>query len=242
MSIRDEWQAGVQSEIDFWRAVLVGEQFPDFRQDILQRLDPDTPVSEHIMPFLPEGIPATELKILDVAAGPVSCIGWKIQGQRPQITPIDALADQYRMLLDEFHLVPPTYTQRCDGENIDKIFAPESFDLVHIRNALDHCYDALAVVRNMLAVLKPGGVLIVCGYTDEAVFENYVGLHQWNIRADNGQLIIWRPGERYAVNQLFAEQLAAINAVQDDAHRWTSVTLKKKVAHASAAQTRPVLQ
>ena len=228
MSIRDEWQAGVQSEVDFWRAVLVGQQFPDFKRDVLQRLDPETPVSEHIIPFLPTGIPTTELKILDVAAGPVSCIGWKIRGERPQITPIDALATQYRALLDEFRLVPPAYTQLCDGENIDKLFAPDTFDLVHIRNALDHCYDAVAVMRNMLAVLKPGGMLIVCGYTDEAVFEKYVGLHQWNIRADNGQLIIWRPGERHVVNQLFAEQLVAVNAVQDDANRWTSVTLKKK--------------
>ena len=232
MTIHDEWQAGIQSEIDFWRAVFVGEQFPEFRQDILQRLNPETPVSEHIVPFLPAEIPTTELKILDVAAGPVSCIGWHIRGQRPQITPIDALATQYRTLLDEFQMVPPVYTRACDGENINKLFTPESFHLVHIRNALDHCYDAVAVMRNMLTVLKPGGVLIVCGCTDEAVFENYVGLHQWNIRADGGQLIIWRPGERHEVNQLFAGQLAAVNAVQDDVHRWTSVTLRKKAAPA----------
>ncbi|MEO8746193.1 MAG: methyltransferase domain-containing protein [Rhodanobacter sp.] len=242
MTIRDEWQAGVQSEIEFWRAVLVGEQFPDFKQEIVQRLDPETPVSEHIIPFLPSDIPTSEVKILDVAAGPVSCIGWKIHGQRPQITPIDALATQYRVLLDEFHLVPPVYTQPCDGENIDKLFAPDSFDLVHIRNALDHCYDAVTVVRNMLNVLKPGGVLIICGCTDEAVFENYVGLHQWNIRADDGQLIIWRPGERHAVNQLFADQLGAVNATQDDAHRWTSVTLVKKAGLAFSAHRRPTTQ
>lgn len=228
MTIRDEWQAGVQSEIDFWRAVFVGKQFPDFKRDILQRLDPKTPVSEHIVPFLPADVPVAELKILDVAAGPVSCIGWHIDGQRPQITPIDALATPYRALLDEFGLEPPVYTETCDGEHIDQRFAAESFHLVHIRNALDHCYDAVSVVRNMLAVLKPGGVLIVCGYTDEAVFENYVGLHQWNIRADDGQLVIWRPGERYSVNQLFAGQLADVNAMQDDTHRWTSVTLRKK--------------
>lgn len=228
MSVREEWQAGVQSEIDFWRSVFGGVQFPDFKHEMMQRLDPSAPVAEHIAQYLPAHIPTTEIKILDVAAGPVSCVGWQLNGQRPDITPIDALAVQYRAILGEFQLTPPVYTEQCDGENIPELFAPESFDLVHIRNALDHCYDAVSVMRNMLSVLKHGGVLIVCGHTDEAVFEEYVGLHQWNVRADDGQMIIWRPGERHEINKLFADQLTAVEAMQDDSVRWTSIVLRKK--------------
>ncbi|MGH8234952.1 MAG: class I SAM-dependent methyltransferase [Rhodanobacteraceae bacterium] len=208
--------------------MFVGQEFPTFRQEMLDRINPDATVVKYVAARLPKNVPTTELKILDVAAGPVSCIGWKIDGRSPQITPIDALAEQYRSILGEFQLVPPVYTQHCDGENILDIFPPATFDLVHIRNALDHCYDALAVMRNMLAVLKPGGVLIVCGYTDEAQTGNYDGLHQWNIRVDGGQMVIWRPGERHEINTLFADQLAAADAVQDDSARWTSVTLTKR--------------
>lgn len=228
MNVRDKWQAGVQSEIDFWRSVFVGQKFPAFRQEMLGRIDPDSPVVKYVAARLPKNIPTTDVKILDVAAGPVSCIGWKLDGQSPQITAIDALAPQYRDILDEFQLVPPVYTQHCDGENIQDVFSPATFDLVHIRNALDHCYDALAVMQNMLAVLKSGGVFIACGYTDEAAFGNYDGLHQWNVRVDDGRMIIWRPGERHDVNALFADQIDTTDATQDDLARWTSVTLRKK--------------
>lgn len=228
MSVRDEWQAGVQNEVDFWRAVFDGKQFPAFKQDMIDRAYPEKEIEKYILPYLPTGMPITSLKLLDVAAGPISCLGWKIKGESPQITAIDALAEEYRNILNEFHVVPPVYTQPCDGENITDMYAADSFDLVHIRNALDHCYDALAVVRNMLAVLKPGGFLIVAGHTDEAVFEKYIGLHQWNIRGEDGHMIIWRPGARYDVNVLFADQLVAVEVMQVAGKRWTSITLRKK--------------
>lgn len=228
MNVHDTWKTGVQEEVAFWRAVFEGQQFPDFKLDMMDRLRPDKEIDKYILPYLPKDMPVPEIKILDVAAGPVSCIGWRIGSESPQISAVDALATQYRSILDEFHLVPPVYTELCDGENISKQFPGKYFDLVHIRNALDHCYDALAVVRNMLDVLKPGGVLVVAGYTDEAVFENYAGLHQWNIRADQGHMIIWRPQERYDVNTLFEAELASVEASQLDAQRWTSVVLRKK--------------
>lgn len=228
MSVRDQWQVGVQNEIDFWRAVFDGKQFPDFKQDMIDRAYPEKELDKYILPYLPKDVPINSLKLLDVAAGPISCLGWKIKGESPQITAIDALAGQYRSILNEFHVAPPVYTQPCDGENITDMFAADSFDLVHIRNALDHCYDALAVVRNMLTVLKHGGFLIVAGHTDEAVFEEYIGLHQWNIRGEDGHMIIWRPGERYDVNTLFSDQLMAVEVMQVAGKRWTSITLRKK--------------
>lgn len=228
MDIHEEWKAGVQSEIDFWHEVFVGDKFPEYKREMMGRIKSSTPVSPYIAAHLPTHIPTADVKILDVAAGPISCVGWSINGECPQITPIDALATHYLAILEEFKLVPPVYTQQCDGEKIHTLFPPNSFDVVHIRNALDHCYDALMVMRNMLSVLKPGGVLIVCGYTDEAMFGNYDGLHQWNIRVDDGQMIIWRPGERHEINKLFADQLRSVDAIQDDTCRWTSVKLKKR--------------
>lgn len=229
MDVRSDWQAGVQKEVDFWRAVFIGKQFPEYKQDMLQRLDANNPLMPWIGAHLPQGVPVADVRILDVAAGPVSCVGWQIGGQRPRITPVDALARQYRAILDEFNLVPPEYTQLCDGEEIGQSFSPSSFDVVHIRNALDHCYDALAVVRNMLAVLKPGGMLLIHGFTDEAEFERYDGLHQWNIRGQDGQLVIWRPGARHVVNKVFANELASIEVNQDDVNRWTGAALQKQL-------------
>lgn len=227
MDIRKQWETGVQSEIDFWRAVFVGEQFPDYKAEMMGRLDPDNPLMSWIAEKLPVGVPIGETRVLDVGAGPVSCVGWQVRGERPGITAIDALADRYREILDEFGLVPPVYTQRCDGEEIVHRFRPGSFDVVHIRNALDHCYDAVAVIRNMLAVLKPGGSLLVHGFTDEAEVGHYGGLHQWNVRADEGELVVWRPGVRHVVTREFADQLARTEIVQNDGDRWTMAALTK---------------
>ena len=230
--IKDIWDEGVDSEIQYWKDVFLGAEgpYPIYYEEMMARCDPDAPVPEYIAAHVPKDKIIGNAKILDVAAGPVSCVGWQINGERPQVTAIDALADQYGEILKEAKIVPPIDTFRCDGEDIKDRFKPESFDLVHIRNALDHCYDAMAVVRNMLQVLTPGGKLLICGHTDEAEFGKYDGLHQWNIRGEGGDVIIWRPGVRHSLKETFADQIEWASVDQSDEGRWTSAILCKKAS------------
>ena len=229
-AIKPIWDAGVQFEIDFWRSVFRGDD-QEFLADVMKRLDAQTPIADYIVELFPSSVAAGEVSILDVGAGPVTKVGWHVNGKpRPKITPIDALAPQYRTILDEFKLTPPVYTQHCDGEQIATRFAPGSFDVINICNALDHCYDAMGVMRGMLTALKPGGALLVHGHTDEAEYERYSGLHQWNIRAVGDDMVIWRPNARFSIRQEFGVQIEQMRIQQPEAARWTSVTIHKRRA------------
>src|SRR5690606_6419229 len=149
-----------------------------FHADLKRRLDPETKVLSYLRKHLPaDRVP----RLLDVASGPVTNVGWRHGDVRLDVTAVDALADGFSALLDPHSLVPPVRTQKGDGEILDDLFPADHFDLVHIRNGLDHCYDPLRVLENALKVTRPGGAVFVVGYLNEAEFESYIGLHQWNV-------------------------------------------------------------
>lgn len=232
MSLKEVWESGIQSEVDFWRSVLSGSipEYDAYRAETLARLDPARQLEDYVAALCPSDVAAKEFRILDVAAGPVSSVGWRIGGEAVQLVPIDALAPQYRAILAEFDITPPVWTEHCDGEEMASKFAPGSFDVVHIRNALDHCYEPVSVIRNAFTVLKPGGALCICGHTDEAEYGKYDGLHQWNVRVESDDMIIWRPGERYEVGRIFATQINRSRCQQWDDDRWTSALFWKLIA------------
>ncbi len=57
----------------------------------------------------------------------------------------------------------------------------QGFDLVHCSNALDHTQDPGLAYHKMMTAVKPGGYLIIQGFENEAINENWEGFHQWNI-------------------------------------------------------------
>ena len=48
---------------------------------------------------------------------------------------------------------------KASGEKLTSVFPRNYFDICSCTNALDHCYDPIAAIRQMLAVCKPGGWL-----------------------------------------------------------------------------------
>lgn len=163
--------------------------------------------------------------MVDLAAGPVSCVGWNLDGHTINVTPVDALADDYDRILEGAGITPAVRTISGEAERIDEMFEAASVDLVYIRNALDHCYDVPKVIGSALQVLKPGGHFVVHSYRDEAERERYIGLHQWNLTTENGHFILHRPGTRVDVNKHFAGR-AWVNVLKEDA-AWIEVDIKK---------------
>jgi SAM-dependent methyltransferase len=80
-------------------------------------------------------------------------------------------------------------------------FDSDSFDVAYSRNALDHAVDPLLIVERMLAVVRPGGHVLLRHGRNEAVSEAYVQLHQWNFDERDGQFIIWRVGHETNVTE-----------------------------------------
>jgi hypothetical protein len=124
-----------------------------------------------------------------VGAGPVTLIG---PTTNVEIVAIDPLADTYNAMLHDRGITPFLRTRTAEAERLSSAGLGE-FDLVFSCNALDHCYDPILAIGEMLAVTKPSGVVFFEGYVNEAINEHEAGLHQWNFMPiDTGDLVIWQ--------------------------------------------------
>lgn len=103
---------------------------------------------------------------------------------------VDPLAPFYNRILERYHIDRPAIRFGMI-ENISASYLPDSVDLIHVRNALDHCADPMRGIVEAMACLRPGGVLYLNHFRDEAEREGYRGFHQWNIDLRDGVLTIW---------------------------------------------------
>src|SRR4029077_3066792 len=110
-------------------------------------------------------------------------------------------ANSYAELMRRHDIKPPVLTKPGDGEDVVKLFGANQFDLAFARNCLDHSYDAIRAVRNMIDAAKPGGIIFLWHNQDEAEHLSYEGLHQWNFRLQQGELLVWKAEKKLNVNQ-----------------------------------------
>lgn len=190
------WQRGKKDELVFWLKWFAtrGLSWPD---EYRARLDPERPLQEPVASVLPPG-PA---EILDVGAGPLTVLGKRAPGKTFTITAVDPLASEYDRMLEAFSVVPPVRTVAAEVERLREPFAADTFDVVHMQNALDHSYDPVAGIEEMLAVAKPGGWLVLQHAIDEGESAAYDGLHQWNLTLEDGKFVVWNKDARVAVDE-----------------------------------------
>jgi SAM-dependent methyltransferase len=186
------WRTRKSTEVDFWGEWLVGapgtEQWASDRE---ARLDPDTQIRDPLVRAELERNPAEEISILDVGAGPVTWLGFRYPGKTLTIVPVDPLADEYERLLREAGLDPPIRTICVAGEALLEHFGPRRFDIAYSTNALDHSADPFTIISNMVAVVRPGGVVLLRHKRNEGEGAQYGGLHQWNFDAVDDELLLW---------------------------------------------------
>eukprot|EP00435_Cladocopium_sp_Y103_P008120 s2749_g2.t1 len=132
-------------------------------------------------------------------------------------------------------------------------FPAAHFDVVHIRNALDHSFDPVLGIERMLQVTRPGGWVLLRHARNEGVpgkFRN--GLHQWafDVEDSSGEVhfLIWNPDLRADVtNHLLSTGHAAevktrlLDHPSDDApedERYVWVEIRKPTAEEFASHLR----
>lgn len=210
---RAEWAHGKGDELHFWRHYLAtkGDRWPN---GYAERMNPETPLQELIVRHLDPSL--AEVSILDVGAGPLTIVGKRWEGHTVRLTAVDALADDYRQILAELRLEPPVMTDACETERLTERFQPNSFDLVHVRNALDHGYDVLLAIEQMLAVVKVGGRVVMDHFKNEAESQNYEGMHQWNLAIENGDMLIWNRNERHSLSRRFSRTARIVEISPED--------------------------
>ncbi len=186
------WRTRTRSEVDFWAAWLVGAPgTEEWASDRESRLDPDTEIRDPLVRDELERSPAGEISILDVGAGPVTRLGFRYPGKTLTIVAVDPLADEYERLLGDAGLEPPIRTSCVAGEELREHFGSRRFDIAYASNALDHSADPLLIISNMVAVVRPGGVVLLRHKRNEGEQARYGGLHQWNFDVVDDRLLVW---------------------------------------------------
>ena len=174
---KNEWEECLPSEVAFWDNYLKtkGDEWKD---DFAMRLNPHASLQNIFVNYLDQTI--TKNLILDVGAGPITFINKKSDPSQVEIIAVDPLAELYDELLRKHNIVPLVRTQKCDGEKLTAKFSEDTFDIVHSRNALDHSYDPVKCIEEMIKVAKKGRFVILQVFEKEGSFEKWHGLHQWN--------------------------------------------------------------
>lgn len=142
------------------------------------------------------------VKVLDVGCGPLSSLGKNGTNFRIDITGIDPMAESYKELLGSYGISPQFNMMRGVGEEIDQMFEPESFDFVHSRNALDHCFDVPKVLRNLIFAAKEDCKIYFRVFRNEAEGADYSGFHSWNFDTFADRVCVWTPAEIHFLDRI----------------------------------------
>jgi SAM-dependent methyltransferase len=205
MSRIDNWESGLESEINYWRGEV------DTHKGDPTKFDGSMEVNPHFRGVLVSaserlGKPLGRLKILDLGCGANDCMGGTCNGERLNITRADYLADTYNQLLKE---VGVDYKiEFADMTNLK--YKDKEFDVIHCGNAMDHCGD---IHKAFQEITRVGKVVYTWHYRNVETLApaGQKGLHRWNIDHDGESLVVWQPGGERVV-------IEGYRAYEDDDH------------------------
>lgn len=205
------WRSrGREHELDFWTAWLETKGAGAWGEDYARRLGPAPLIEDELVTAWLDEIDRVEVKIIDVGAGPITKLGTRYPGKSIEVVPVDPLAGEYDRLLSRFGVEPPVRTIEAHGERLLRHFGPASFDIAYAVNSIDHSYDPVRIIGNMLTLVRPDGAVLLRHRLNEGEHERYVGLHQWNFDVRDGDLVIWN----HAVTQSLRHALGARGDVE----------------------------
>lgn len=200
-----QWLEGLYDEIAYWDRFMhmrdgTGEEY---RKRFMEFVSEERPFC------LEEELPETKdtIEFIDVGSGPFSRCGVVAKKKNLHITALDPLANVYRMMKKENHLENGIDVRSGFVETLDLQFETGSFDVVHMSNALDHSFDPVYGIYQLLNICKIGGKVILRHAENEAE-PDYGGLHQWNLSLHNKEhsFVIWhKDQERYDICAMFRE-------------------------------------
>ena len=222
------WLSGIRVEVEWWREWLATGGGP-WPEDYRHRTGP--PPDFQLAHLIPDGAPS-HLEVLDVGSGPISPLGLVCPNREIRLTGCDALAPYYQEMLRDHGVTPYAAIVFALAERLTDRFPREAFDLVNVRNALDHCVDAVLGLRQIVEVTRIGGIVHLSHFENEGERTGYIGLHQWNLTERDGRFVIWSPEGEHDVADMFADCLEV--QVERDADTYpnliTAVLRKKKNA------------
>lgn len=143
-------------------------------KNVIQQFNKPNPLIDYLVPLIGD---KKEVKIADIGSGPLSTIGHLKEGVEVKIYNSDK--QTFKDFYEKYNIEPYA---KIEYQDMEKLTYPDSFfDIVHSANALDHTVHALAALKEMIRVCKPGGwVYIECNLDQLSTG----GKHYWNAKAD----------------------------------------------------------
>jgi SAM-dependent methyltransferase len=225
------WKRALPSELTYWAEYIRTEGL-DFPDDYRQRLDPNTPIGDPLLLDAIEQVGGTHVRIIDVGAGPMTCVGKhdpRVPSRKIEIVAIDPLATEYAELLRVAGVLPPVPTQQCSGEDLTQAFGEQQFDIAFAQNSLDHSANPIAAIDSIVVAVRPGGAVVLHHYRREAETNRYEQLHQWNFDVHEGRLILYNRRQRHDVGHRIADRATTSATVHDGSYhaQWVAATISR---------------
>jgi SAM-dependent methyltransferase len=213
------WLDGMKAELYFWKHVIEtknkewGTDWTDL-------------ISDNRAFTFEEYLTSEKTRFLDVGSGPFASCGTETAKTQLEFHAVDPLAFIYKILKDKNGISTGITPDFAIVERLVEKYGVDAFDIVHMRNALDHSFLPLIGIIQMLSICKGGGIIILKHQKNEAENEKYKGFHQWNLSVEDSDFIIWRPDVKYNISKIL-EKYADIT-IRDLENDWFTVVLTKK--------------
>lgn len=174
----DKWERGKNNTLRFYRVKLPWKA---------GRFNRKLYLPEYFGPMIGN---KKGLKIADLGAGMFCTIGSLWKTAKIKVYPSDTLADEFNQMLKDRKITPLIPVEK---QNMESLTYPDGFfDIIHCVNALDHTIDPIKAIEEMYRVCKPGGYIYLRHFVDVGEYEEYSGLHIWNINInDHKDCVIW---------------------------------------------------
>lgn len=167
---------GLYDEINFWKNGMEARRgLPNLK--VLESPERRFEFEEE----LPLNCEEKDYYFADIGSGLFSGCGVKTNKVNLHVIAVDPLAQPYKVLKEKEGYENRIKLQTGFVELLNFYFKENSFDMVHMRNSLDHAFDAVFGIWELLYVCKIGGKVILRHTENEAEREQYHGLHQWNL-------------------------------------------------------------
>lgn len=171
---------GFAHEIEFWKGFVKSDRF--LNNWVLPEQNPEIRANHPDVAKCFDDFAAArnqEWDIIDVIDVGSGTLPW-IKGILPNMRLIacDPLADEYAKIFD-YNKHGQDAPVKAFAESLP--FDENTFDIVHCSNALDHTQNPYKAILEMERVCRPGGMILIQGFENEAIHEDWKGLHQWNI-------------------------------------------------------------
>ncbi len=206
MEIKD-WKKLVNAEIDHWNHVFykyTTDSNSYLHQYVKKRLDMELPLHKNVQ-LLVDSIDKQEISILDVGSGPIPFLGRK-STKNIKLTAVDYLAENYYKLYNQYNIYPPAVPIPLDASELSLHFENNLFDIVYARNSIDHTFNPIKSIQEMVNVSNK--YVILEHKLNEGMIENYQGLHNWNFFVKDSKFYINnKNGEEFCMNDFLSNSI-----------------------------------